>query len=332
MTEDKNDDIFELRHACRKKREKNKMRKVIKKVGIVIAAHIMLLSCMVSAEGNDNTELIKRIGANTYQIQIDEAHTLAAEKIAIKADSTESVEMAMENEEIPAEVKAAIQEKIEKGAKSVEVYLPVEETDSGKARSRTETSYFTYNKTKMKAVVLTSTYLSTGFKNIETGKNAKQAASTIANIALTAKSVTSKTVGISTSGISILKDFLKLVNLSGPQKIVPSVGDYVQLNIAYDDVDKFVYANINNRWTLGLIAKKITLRKVSNCQYYKNTGKAYRTSEKTVTSFMYSQHYKDPNALALRQAKRAMSITETINWKYSWTDTKKIKHEKSFKF
>ena len=129
-----------------------------------------------------------------------------------------------------------------------------------------------------------------------------------------------------------MKDFLKLVNLSGPQKIVPSIGDYVQLNIAYDDVDKFVYANINNRWTLGLIAKKITLRKVSNCQYYKNTGKAYKTSEKTVTSFMYSQHYKDPNALALRQAKRAMSITEAVNWKYSWTDTNKIKHEKSFKF
>ncbi|MDD3794754.1 MAG: hypothetical protein PHE06_02050 [Lachnospiraceae bacterium] len=108
---------------------------------------------------------------------------------------------------------------------------------------------------------------------------------------------------------------IKLMGLSGPSAITPSLSDYYQLNIDYDDTDKFVYAQISDRWMLGLIAKKVKITKNENCTYFKNTGKGSRTRKTTKTTYFYSSHYKSPNATALKYAKINTAQKESLNWK-----------------
>lgn len=277
-----------------------------------------------------NEGLVNQISSGQFEIVIDGTYKLPAKKISIKNGQT--IQMLSGEVEIPVEVRDAIQEKIKKGATEINVYLPEDDSESSASGGRRETSFYTYNNVEMKAVVLTSTNESSGYKTIASGTNAKSAAKSIVSILLTSASMASKRVSVCSSGVSLLKDFMNLFNLSSTTKIEPSASDYVQLNVSYDDADKFVYAKCNGRWTLGLIAKKITLRKISNCQYYKNSGKPHKTHEKSCTEFLYSKNFKSPNAVALRQAKQALPTTEKASWEYKWTDNKGRTHKKTYTF
>ena len=312
------------------------MRKILKVLVFIICFNALYFNVSADVQQEviieNNGDLINQISLNQFEIIVDDTYRLPAKKITLPVKDGKVAVMVPLKDEIPVEVEKAIQEKIKKGATEINIYLPEEDTASDLLRARRETSFYKYKNVEMKAVVLTSTNESSGYKTITSGVNAKSAAKSIASILLTCAGAASKRVNVCTTGVSLLKDFLSAVSLSSTTKIEASASDYVQLNVSYDDADKFVYAKRNGRWTLGLIAKKITLRKISNCQYYKNSGKPHKTRERRCTEFLYSKNFKQPNAVALKQANQALAITEKASWEYKWTDAKGRTHKKSFTF
>ena len=312
------------------------MRKILKVLVFIICFNALYFNVSADVQQEviieNNGDLINQISLNQFEIIVDDTYRLPAKKITLPVKDGKVAVMVPLKDEIPVEVEKAIQEKIKKGATEINIYLPEEDTASDLLRARRETSFYKYKNVEMKAVVLTSTNESSGYKTIVSGTDAKSAAKSIASILLTSAGMVSKKVSVCTTGASLLKDFLSVFNLSSTTQIEASASDYVQQNVSYDDADKFVYAKRNGRWTLGLIAKKITLRKISNCQYYKNSGKPHKTRERRCTEFLYSKNFKQPNAVALKQANQALAITEKASWEYKWTDAKGRTHKKSFTF
>lgn len=210
---------------------------------------------------------------------------------------------------LPQEVKdgldAALQAAQSSGA-VVSLFSPEEST----SRSSSEWTYGTYNGVSMKNYLITTTGGSTSYKTVKSGTTAADVADFMKSIFLEATGITQTSLPFLTTAISLLDAYESAFS----NEVVVSSSDYLQLNLSYNSVVKYTYAQYGSVWKFGLQSMQVTVTKVYVCQYYKNVSTTPYHTNYTVNKTVSSANFASPYPTAYSCAMAETPRTENAKW------------------
>lgn len=306
------------------------MKHKIKFVSLILAISICFENTFISLAYNENSDIfleqnqlknefcistgndsLLKSDSGDYAIIEDDDYIVPVGELEINLKDEEEVAHALEHPYIPTEVKDAIYQKLEAGAETVTIYSP----DLLPQTRSSSTNYFTKDGYEMKSVVMITKSVSTGFVTVTKGIDTKKLSKKIVSIVMTSvgSTIENKMYNLLTTGSDLFTNFIDICGLL-PGQVATSAGDYTQINLTYNDTDKFTYAKISQTWRLGLISKRIKIIQTQTCTFFKKTGLVPVTTTNNTKTTQVSAHFKKPGATALKYAKINSPITESVSW------------------
>ena len=197
----------------------------------------------------------------------------------------------------------------------ITLFAPDEGNNSMRIVSDTEWTYGTYNGVAMKNYLIYKTNESTDFQRIVEGPDTQDVAGLLSNIIMTATGAANIVASFLSSGISIFQDFLNTFGNS--TIIVGTSSDYLSVNVSYDSVTKYTYAQNGSVWKFGLQSKQVKITKLISCQYYADTGEdphlTYNYPDETISSANFESPYPMAYAHAMSETPMIESAYYTIH-------------------
>lgn len=207
-------------------------------------------------------------------------------------------QQALQNPDIPIEVKEALSEKRElaiedKHPSNVSFFSPDLVDNSNTATANSEEIYEDYDGHQMKSVLLSTAGCSSKYQTVEDGKDAYRAAKSITDIVFTMSEDAQEIIPIVGKGMSLFDAFM---DLFGDAVIYGNSGDYVQVRVEYDETDQWTYGKIGSTWTLGLMTHEAIITEIDVFQHFydSNANRYQNKHEYPDGGRIASPHFDDP--------------------------------------
>lgn len=253
-----------------------------------------------------------KISASSAPKSID---YLPVGRVDIDLLDADEVDLVLENDKIPPEIKAEIERKqkqaVSSGTESARVtFFSSELLENTSANN---SIYYTYNGHEMRSDRLYTYRSNTGWEYIKQGTTTRIVAASLFNIGLGFLGIKLVPVSILSSGLAVITAF---TSVFGNNWIGGHAEDFLQMRLQFDDVKQWTYGNAGDGWRLGLCTENVVLTKIGVEQYYYNKesriGRS-QTSDNYVNVNVKSPHYDSPWATAWQYMLSPEE--EWINWK-----------------
>lgn len=228
--------------------------------------------------------------SDDYVMKCDDDSFIIVGRLDIDLLNDAEYQQALQNTDIPSEVKEALSKKRELAINNdqpstVSFFSPDSANNSNIAKNNSKELYHTYNGHQMKSVQLVTKGCSSGYHTVADGK-----------------------------GISIYDIFMDSVGSSAV--INGNTGDLIQVCIEYDITDQWTYGKIGTTWTLGLMTHNAEISKIDTYQHYYDSNAA-QFQNKHIYQYnisVVSPHFNDPWETAWKAAGYAEN--EIVSFKY----------------
>lgn len=245
--------------------------------------------------------------SDDYVMKCDDDSFIIVGRLDIDLLNDAEYQQALQNTDIPSEVKEALSKKRELAINNdqpstVSFFSPDLANNSNIAKNNSKEIYHTYNGHQMKSVQLVTKGCSSGYHTVADGKGAYRIAKSIVNIVISFYNGSSKAIPIIGKGISIYDIFMDAVGSSAV--INGNTGDLIQVCIEYDITDQWTYGKIGTTWTLGLMTHNAEISKIDTYQHYYDSNAA-QFQNKHIYQYnisVVSPHFNDPWETAWKAA------------------------------
>lgn len=235
-----------------------------------------------------------------------------AKRFDIQVSDRNSVNLVVNNEDIPEEIRSEIEERYQKAisqnnyelemvlftAASAAVPYEASEESAISESAISESEYYTYNGRNMRSDRLYTYNMSTGTAYIDKGHATKETAEALFNLNLCiASMLPMPKISLVASGVSLLTAYR---NLGYSQYIVGDNEDYIWIRIIYDDVLQWTYGEMSpDEWLLGLETQKVSIRDILSEEYYFNSslrrGQAAQFQQSNIKDFeLETENFSSP--------------------------------------
>ena len=158
--------------------------------------------------------------------------------------------------------------------------------------------HYNYNGWDMMTYLYIYEGLSTGWKNIERGRNTKDLSASAYDVAITIASEmgseVAKRLSFISTGVSVLTAFLRTFGYSATS-VSENVDDYFQARLYWDQAEKYTMTDFGGMasWQVGLVTYKVNIRELGTELYFADTGHL-NTHIKDYNEVVKSPHYDNP--------------------------------------
>lgn len=230
----------------------------------------------------------------TYIAQVDEGMFMQVDKIDFTLGNLSETKRIIAENNISGRLATDILNASQKAADSGKSVAATLYTPNANTR---DTTYYTYNNIQMRQDIFTITNDNFGYNYISQGVSAFNIAKSITEILISEAGGVYRAVGLGYTLFSFFSDNFGVTVVQG------AGSDFIQADIYYNGVIRYVYANIGEEWYLGYQGESVTINRISINQKYVIDGVPQQdTSNLPSSSYPQSvtgPHYSTYNQTAI---------------------------------